>query len=185
MDIESCIKKSKELYTFILNFLESENNSEREFLSFTKVFDKQDILNNRNLFLNLLRLLYFIGDNYHRTSDFLIKLGQIFQYLAKDNQMPISNSDIFDIYKTNKRLLLFLFEQKFIIPDETILKLIMKNKDANGYKFYYYLYPEIKKYLGKRKIKHIEYEIQQKFKVNLDTFENAVKKVKIIHLFVL
>ena len=169
------IKKSKELYNPLLIFLESESDSEDEFQALTKIIDDQEIVKNEQSIKDMFQLLYKIGDNHHRTADFFNRLGQIIQYLAK-KPLLIENKKIFDIYKRNKRLLLLLFEHKVIIPDESILRYLMKNRDSNGQKLYYYFFSEIKDYLGKRKQKRIKYIIQQKFNENIESFESKIKE---------
>ena len=153
MEIEAFIKKGKEFYTPLLNFFESESIYEDEIQELTKIFDDQDIFNNPIEMYGLLELLFNIGNNHHQTTDFFKKLGLIFHYLIKDKQLPISSAEIFDLYKTNKRLLLFLFEQKVLQPEKSIYNTLMQERAINGYKLYYYLFVEIKKFFGKRKSK--------------------------------
>ena len=111
-----------------------------------------------------------IGSNYHRDAGLFHKLKLLLKCLNDLNQSCIENTEIFNIFKINKRLLLLLFETKVLQPDESILHLIMKGLDNQGYKLYYYLYSEIKNFIGKRKRKLIESKI--------------AKKAKMIHIFV-
>ena len=54
MDIQDFLKKIKELYPAVLNFFDSESNSDDEFQVLTKIIDGQEISKNRSLFLQLL-----------------------------------------------------------------------------------------------------------------------------------
>ena len=175
MEVEAYIHEVKELYPFVLNFIQAEENSEEEeFDSLTEVIDKQKIVKNRDSFLELAQLLYNIGDNYQRTVKLLNKIGLIFQYLNKE-QLPISYEELFDIYKSNNLLLLLLFVKKVLQPFPSILKILKNCKDSNGQKLSYYLFSEIKNSIDDDERKSLEKEITQIFDETIETFEKKCK----------
>ena len=175
MEVESWVKEKKELYTPILSFLESEKESEDEFRAITKIVEDQEIVKNERSTREIFQLLYKIGDNHHRTSDFYNRLVRIFQYLKKE-QLLIKDTEIFDIYKANKRLLLLLFEHKIIIPDESIVKYLIEQNDSNDQQLKYYFFSEIKNYLTEEMKKSIENQIKKEFNISVEIFEAKVKE---------
>ena len=88
----------------------------------------------------MLQLISKISDNHHRSPNFIDKLNQIIQYLLKEIQPPITDFEIYEIFKYNKRVLLLLLEQEFIRPDNNIISDIMKMKDRNNFPYSHYLY---------------------------------------------
>lgn len=70
-------------------------------------------------------------------------------------QKSFSNYEIFNIFKSNKLILLFLFEQKIIIPDKSISFLISTEKYKK--RFYpQFFYPEFKELFPEKLVKEIE-----------------------------
>ncbi|KAK8895206.1 hypothetical protein M9Y10_023648 [Tritrichomonas musculus] len=128
----------------ILNIInEEEENLEFEFENLKSEFENQRIGENKNDLKAILYLISKISNNYHQTQTFYIRIQRILSFL-KDNTIKFfSNFEIFNIFKENKRLLLFLFNEKIIIPDKLIFSHISKNKfKKRGY--IQYFYPEFK-----------------------------------------
>lgn len=170
MEIEAYIKEAKELYSSISNFLNSEDDFKEEFSTLTKTIENQEIIKSREKFTKFLQLLYCIGDNHQRTANLFNKLCIIFQYLNDIGQFPISDQEIFEIYKRNKRLLLFLFENNFLKLSESLYTQINKKSE-----FRYYFYSEIKNYIDESSAKLLENEITAKFQLSIDNFEEKCK----------
>ena len=64
MEIELCIQQKKEFYSSLMNFIESPDDFETDFL--TKCFEKHEILQNKEEELLTLKLLSKIFSNHHR-----------------------------------------------------------------------------------------------------------------------
>ena len=160
MEIEAWVKEKKELYTHILRFLESEGDSENEFQLLTKIVDDQEIVKNERSLKETFQLLYKIGSNHHRSSELFNRLSRIIEYLKK-NDLQIQKEEIMNIFKSNKPLLLFLFEQEILISDESIVKYIM---DSSEQELYFYFSLGIKDY------------IEEEFQENFDTFISKMKE---------
>ena len=116
MEIEVFLKKSKEFYTHILNFLESESDSKSEFQKITEIIEEKDYLQNYILLDEIFRLIYVIGENHHRMVDFFGKLGAVLQYLIKDKQLPISNKiQLKNLFHMSIELIFLLMRQFVLI----------------------------------------------------------------------
>ena len=169
MDI-TCILKKKELYSAILNFLDSEKSqSEDKFKLLIQIIDDQEILNSETSVLKIFYLLSILEENHHRIPYFNDKLGLIFDYLSY-YLIPKSSSEIINYTKERKRFLLLLFEHNIIQMNELIERNIAKNKNLKTLK--YYLCPKVKYFLGKR----YKEEIRNKFKENIESFELKIKQ---------
>ena len=94
-----------------------------------------------------------ISKNYHRYPIFFQKIEQIVNYLVPTIKQSFTNTELFNIFKRNKRFLLFLLEKKIIEIDENIFNLIYEKYDS------LYFYPEIQPFLKKDTIKNKLLEI--------------------------
>ena len=66
-------------------------------------------------------------------------------------QKYFSNSEIFYIFKDNKRILLFLLEEKMMITDESIFYIITRSEYASM-NYVEYFQPEIKPFITEENI---------------------------------
>ncbi|KAK8896930.1 hypothetical protein M9Y10_014856 [Tritrichomonas musculus] len=175
MEIEEFVEKKKELYSTLLDFIETSDDFENELSTLIQVFEKQEILQDRVETLNLFNLISTLEENHYRTVAFYEKFEQLFNYIIKEKQFSISNSDLFQIYKNNKRMLLLLLEKNFLIPDELILAQIFQMNDLNRYPYPVYLYSGIKPYLNESQRKEIEREINN-YHFKIDDFIKKCQK---------
>ena len=130
MEIEAFIKKMKDIYSPLIDFIDATDDQDAEFKALIDVLEMQEILENQNEIQLLFLLISKITDNHHQAPDFFNKLEKIFQFLIKDNPLPISYY-IPDYTKYNKRILFLLLEKGFVKPDETFLNKYLKNKNDN------------------------------------------------------
>ena len=69
------------------------------------------------------------------------KIEQILHFILKHIKQIVSDFDLFDIFKNNKRNLLFLLKNKYIKINGTILNFIQQKPS-----YFEFFYPEIKKF---------------------------------------
>ena len=123
-----------------------EESEEEEFECINNFFKKnneQKIHENLEKLEVLLRMLVVIANNHHRCSFFFKKLEKILLTIKNAMKSHFSNRKIIDIFKSNKRIILFLIEEKIIIIDEYFISKISKTKYRN-LKYIEYFAPEIK-----------------------------------------
>ncbi|KAK8876257.1 hypothetical protein M9Y10_006452 [Tritrichomonas musculus] len=106
----------------ILNFLEEESNSEENLLILEDKFNNSKISDNKHDLLSLLHLIPKILNKHHRLPNFFSLIEKILLIFKEDIKKYFSNSEIFNIFKSNKKILLFLIEQQIIVIDEHIAK---------------------------------------------------------------
>lgn len=141
------INQQKDLYKVILDFFEKESDSNDDdleqvitFLTNKKIIDNHDEL---QLFL---QLIFKFLKNYHRNNSFFIKIQQILLKFAAKINYYFSNIELYNLFKNNKRILLFLIENNIIIIDKTIANYLFKKCDINGTKYCQFFLPEIKNF---------------------------------------
>ena len=62
--------------------------------------------------MSFLHLILKISNNYHCKRAFFNKIERIFLYYKDQITTNLTNFEIFNIFKSNKRILLFLHDQK-------------------------------------------------------------------------
>ena len=178
----------KTVQSSIICFIDFEDNIEENFESMTKIFKDQKINNDRNKLKMLLRLIAGIIDNHYRVNNFFTKVERILLVFKKDIKNFYTNWEIFNIFKSNKRILLFFFQQKIITFDEYIIKTMYSNKYMLENYLLYFL-PEIRNlkkekwFLNLRNKKYdyiVERELPENFLENRIIGENHSSLCKII-----
>ena len=147
MDVEENIEKMKELQTIILDLLDCDDieriDDELKHISSLCLQFQQD----RHKLKSILYLIDKIAKNHHRCFNFNDKIFQVLLLFKTQIKQTFSNDEIFEIFKSNNRILLFLIEEGLFQIDESIA-LKMTNKNSK-YKFSEYFWPELKTYIEK------------------------------------
>lgn len=126
--IEDYIEKFKTIEEMFLCYYDAEGNDDILFERLTRYFSDQKIAENKIELKAVLHLISKISDNHHRPKHFYDKIKQILKYFQMEIKTFFTNHEIFNIFKSNKLILLILFEEKIIIPDKCIASIISKNK---------------------------------------------------------
>ena len=157
--IKDYFKDINEIYENIIDYLENEqNNNEKEIQNPNYTFIDQDIINDKYKLNFLLHLLCKIAENHNRSFNLIKKIEKIILSLKKEINNNYTNDQIFDIFKTSKKLLYFLFKEKIIISDKHIFNIM--NDYKNSLKNYpQFFYPEFKLFFTDELIK--EYKINE------------------------
>ena len=154
MEIQNYIDQKIRIQNSILEFLDEEMNEssvEIYYIIPEKTLPKQEYREELRI---LLYLILRISNNHHQYKDFFNKITQIFLILKEEIIQTFSKSEIFNIFKSNKRIILILFETQIIPVDEAIAHLIIqkgnilttkinlfKRKNQNDTKYCHYFYP--------------------------------------------
>ena len=131
MEAKAYIKEYSEkmicIQEFLLEFLENDKIEETDFIFLINNLDNAKIRKNKHEFKSLLHMIAKIS-NHRRNQFFNNKIDKILKEFQKEITHNFSNTEIFNIFISNKRILLFLFEEKIIVPDQTILSMMTKKK---------------------------------------------------------
>lgn len=156
MNISAFIKQSNDFMRIIqekiLEFLENDTTDLYENII---LFDEQKILEDKHKLKSLLYIISAISKYHFRTAHFFDKLEYIINLYKGQILKTFTNLELFDIFKNSKRFLLFLFEEKFLIPEKCIFKVISQPEYVKmGYIDYFI--PEFSSFIVKKSIKNIE-----------------------------
>ena len=128
MSIEKYLEEMRKIQENLLDFIDYETNIEEKYQNLKNIFDDINIHNNQFEIKSLFYTIVKISNSHYRESGFFSKIEQILKLFKNDMSKYFSNSELFHIFKSNKRLLLFLFEENIMIMDEYIVKKIIKNQ---------------------------------------------------------
>lgn len=135
---------------------EEEENAKRVEKTINSLFtySNSKFKENKYYFKELLYIISNISLNHHRCPSFIDKIEKIL-FEMKDNMKNFfTNSEIFQIFRKNKRILLFLFEQSIIIPDEILARIITSDKYSK-YKYPEYFFPEFQSFFDENNKRNI------------------------------
>ena len=151
MSSEKFVEKMKNIQSILLEFLEDESDADDKYENFVDLVSTHKIINDHYEFKALLQLTSIIGNDYHRIPNFISKVERVLRHFKQDLQKYFSNSEIFQIFKVNKRMLLFLLEEKMMIIDEYIFSIITSSEYVEK-NYCEYFQPEIKPFVTEENI---------------------------------
>ncbi|KAK8841561.1 hypothetical protein M9Y10_027185 [Tritrichomonas musculus] len=122
MSLQKYLEKMKTIQDNILEFLDNEEDPESNFENLRQIFDEQKIFDDQQEFQSLMHLILKIANNYFRKSGFFDKICKILLLCKETMKKYLSNSEIYQIFKDNNRILLILIEEKIMEFDDNIVK---------------------------------------------------------------
>lgn len=150
MEIEQYIAKKKLIHQKLIDYLDSDDDIEEECQNLLLTIHNQQIKNDpielKEFFLMLLTFTNF----YHRKRDFYDKIDRILACLRDEIEENYTNSEIFEIFHSNKRVLLFLTENNIFKFDRQHVILLMNKKFlSESYHCYFFFF--IKPFIDSKK----------------------------------
>ena len=144
MEIKEYTIMKKDLYSDILKFIENGNDlNDTYYQNLIHNIQKHKIKEKSQELKEFLRIIIKISSNHHRYSDFFIKIEQIINVFKDNIKQTYSNSEIFNLFKTNKLILFFLLKNDIFTVDKQICDQILdESKSDENYCFFFF--PEIK-----------------------------------------
>ena len=128
MDCPKYLDKMKKIQENLLEFIDNEDNVEEKFQNLINLLKDQKFRDNENDLKSFLYLVLRIANNHHRKEGFFNKIERILTFFKDEIRKFYLNFEIFNIFKSNKRILLFLIEEKFIDLDKSILSIMTTGK---------------------------------------------------------
>ena len=130
MNIPKYIEEMRNIQMKLLNYLDDDDRCEENYQNLKDIINDIQIQNNPHKLKSVLYMVNKISKNHYRKPNFFSKIEQILLIFKNDIKKYFSNKEIFHIFKSYKRILLFLFEENILIMDKYIVKTIMKGKYA-------------------------------------------------------
>lgn len=160
MEIDFYLENKRKLQLTLLNFLDTEYDHDEYYQNLVKYFKDYKINETPSELKALLYLIIKISKNHQRSSSFFPKIEKIIKYFKSDILHYFSQYCLFNMFRNNKRILLFLIEEKMIIIDQNIADTIAHFSYKNE-KYLHYFYPEIKNFISEDVKKQMNEEIKQ------------------------
>ena len=135
--LQKYIEEMKEIQEKLLSFINSTNDDNEAYDPFEDLKDilaKQKIQRKHQKLKSFLKLILNICNNHYRSPEFFRKVEQVLKFLLLKQKFK-QKRETFDIFASNKRILLFLFNEKIIKLDDDISQVMILS-------VYVYLFPE-------------------------------------------
>ena len=180
MEINSYLDKMKNIHKRILEFIEKEGNSEKDYQIMIDFLNNLKPKLNRNELKELLHLITKISNNHHRNTYFFDKIERILTFYKIEMKKNFTNQEIYDIFKSNKRLIYSLIKSRIITPYKRIGQSMTKAKRSSS-SYLYFFYPETDPFYHKKLKQKIEWEkgkveeLNKLIKYNPQIFEEKRK----------
>ncbi|KAK8900153.1 hypothetical protein M9Y10_002476 [Tritrichomonas musculus] len=155
--IHQFLDKINKIEEIILQYLDSDNLDIIDFDDLKNIIRNLGILENKHELKIFLHLISKISNNHYRSQDFFIKFEQILNEFQNDIADNCSNTEIFEIFKNNKRILLYFIEKGVLVPNDYIGKNIAHCKYKKCF-YQKYFYPEFKAFFGSKLYFNNEYD---------------------------
>ena len=164
MNIDKYLDKIRKLHEFLIDYIDAEDDIELRYQFLIKFLIDNQFQNNSYDLKLVLHLLCSISNNHYRHTYFFNKIEKILHFFQKDIKKYFSNFEIFNIFKSNKRILLFLIERKIIYIDNNIYYQISNYKYSEA-EYLQYFSNEINKFLAKTESNDITENFEEKRKI--------------------
>ena len=163
MESQIYIELKKALHQSLLEFIDGQEREEEEsYTNLVAQIKEQKIAEDKNELKSVLYLILRVSNNHHRTTDFFSKIETILFLLQKPIKKFLSNYEVFEIFRNNKRLILFLLDINVLQMDQMIAKRMLE-KDYLDQNYPQYFYPEIQKFIDKKNAGMISTEMTEDF----------------------
>ena len=155
VQFQKWLEKMRSFQSNLIDYL----NDEKDFEAITEsIRDFQKYVNIREMNY-IIQLIVEISNNYHRTPDFFNKIFKILNLMKSEIEENYTNSEIFNLFKSNKRILLFFIEKSTLKIDHSIFNHISENKYWNMQYIQFFL-PETKKHISQDLYSEIKNDIK-------------------------
>ncbi|KAK8839879.1 hypothetical protein M9Y10_031592 [Tritrichomonas musculus] len=170
MDIPDYLAEKKHLQTCILDYLDKGKNIIME-NSLIKLLNDPKYLADKAELKAVLYLISRITNNHHRYTVFYDKIKEIFTHFKDPIAKNLSNREIFDIFRSNKRILLLLIKEKYLEVDQSISNSIQRSNFLKANYISYFL-PEIKNFIDEQTRKEIKKDLLEVSNNNFGLFDD-------------
>ena len=146
MELDEYVEHLKNIQSAFLSYIDDVENCEENYQNLVSLLDDQKIREKRNELELFLKLVIQISNDHYRTSNFFDKIDKILTLYKNEIKSNYTNFEIFSLFKSNKRLLLFLIEEKLMVIDKDIYN-IMLNHTYTNLKYGLYFSPETRPFM--------------------------------------
>lgn len=166
MNIQQYIKTIKESHSLLLEFLDNKGFSNSQRL--ISLYDQLNIQETKEDLKEFLLFISIISNNHRHTPDFFQKIIEILNNFECSIRRNFKNFEIFEIFQSNKRILLYLFEHEIIIPTKEISDIMLSSK-YKKFEYSYYFFNELKDFIHEDQ--EIDFDYEQKRQIGENEYE--------------
>ena len=120
MSIQEYFEKKKELQEKLIKFLDNQNDEEENYSNLINLIQDQQLHTDKHEMKIFLYIINQISNHHHRHFHFIEKIEKIIKTFQDQIQREFTKYELFQIFKLNKRILLYLILEKIITIDENI-----------------------------------------------------------------
>ena len=156
----------REVEENLLTYIEKCNEDNDDIINY---LEEQKIKESKHKFKSFLHLIAQLSNNYHRTGSLYNKIDHIISHFKDSIQKYFINSEIFHIFQNNKRILLFLIQQKILTINQSIFDIFNQTKFIERY-YLEYFFPEIESFLQEPLKTTLKKKVKELNENNLELF---------------
>ena len=172
METQEYLNEMKMVQNSLLAFLENSGElSDNYDEDLTTLLDSDNIRHHQHKIKSILYLLSKVSNAHHRSCNLINKIEQIIEKLRHRIKHYFKAHEIFNIFKGNKRILVFLFEKNIITIDQEMAKFLTSD-DYTIANYTEYFFTELKPFLPQSTIDGIEKNLPEDFQVKRKSGEN-------------
>ncbi|KAK8871417.1 hypothetical protein M9Y10_007143 [Tritrichomonas musculus] len=150
MSVAEYLNSMKEIQELLLQYIEdTEEYYLPNFERLKFLFDELKIHEDQIQLKSILHLILFISNNHNRPPKFFPRIEQILSLFTKEMKEYFTNLEIFDIFKSNKPILLFLIKNQILTIDQQLADLLIGDKFIE-LKYSEFFAPEIEPFFGQQ-----------------------------------
>lgn len=146
MELKDYISRMKMLYSALLKYIDSDDDSPESFQEFAAFLKGNDFGGNADELRTILNLISKVSKHHRGGQNQTAKLKKVIAYFLPVIKQTLSNLDLFRIFRGSRLLLLFLFDEQAVRVDEEVAYLVSQKVGMHGLNFFY---PEVKRFLTK------------------------------------
>lgn len=146
MELKDYITRMKMLYSALLEYIDSDDDSPESFQEFAAFLKGNDFGGNADELRTILNLISKVSKHHRGGQNQTAKLKKVIAYFLPVIKQTLSNLDLFRIFRGSRLLLLFLFDEQAVRVDEEVAYLVSQKVGMHGLNFFY---PEVKRFLTK------------------------------------
>lgn len=167
------IHLKRDFYGHYLAFIESEADVNDCCSELIKYLDSKKVSEDPSVLKEFLQMIIKITNNHYRNRGFFQKVNTIILHFQEKIKQYFTNPEIFQIFESNKRILLLLFKAQILTVDDWIVTFLLDNRRKPNYRTYcHFFMPEIEPFLDDQKRQLINYS----FNFNFSTEDNFEEK---------
>lgn len=168
MNIQQYLDKNRANQKTFLEYLEQKNNA--DYQNLYQYVKELKIKGNKHELGIVLQLILAISDNHRRSSDFFKRIEAVLIQFKDEIKEKYTNFEIFQLFKNNKRILLFLIKEQIMEVDEYVAEKMLSDKFKDA-EYMLYFYPELQNYVDVKNKPITDYKFKSLTEKGMNFYE--------------